>query len=287
MPITIAEAVQETSGLARSKADELRTRPLSYLLGGGLAGVYVGVAVVLLLTITGPLASVTSPALKLVQGAVFGIALTLVVFAGAHLFTGENLFMLQGLVRRTCNAGELVAIWVASLVANFLGSIALAAAVRASGVFEAGVKPGKVAPADALLQTIVTGKLAASGPQLFWRAVLCNMLVCLGLWMATRTKSDAAKLVVLFWCLLAFIASGFEHSIANMTIFGLAIFHGQATWAELGANLIWTVPGNVVGGGVIVGLVYAYSARVRKVEKPAPEPSREAVGAAAQAGEVS
>jgi nitrite transporter len=287
MPITIPEAVDETSGLARSKADELRTRPLSYLLNGGLAGVYVGVAVVLLLAITGPLASVTSPALKLVQGAVFGIALTLVVFAGAHLFTGENMFMLQGLVRRTCGVAELVAIWVASLVANFVGSIALAAAVRASGVFEAGVKPGKVAPSDALLQTIITGKMAATGPQLFWRAVLCNMLVCLGLWMATRTKSDPAKLVVLFWCLMAFIASGFEHSIANMTVFGLAILHGQATWANLGWNLIWTVPGNIVGGGVIVGLVYAYAGRVKKAAAPAPTPAREGVGATAQAGEIS
>ena len=75
--------------------------------------------------------------------------------------------------------------------------------------------------------SIVTAKDAATGPQLFWRSVLCNALVCLALWMAARTRSDAAKLVVLWWALLAFIASGFEHSIANATTFALAAFDGS------------------------------------------------------------
>src|SRR5690606_29078758 len=67
-----------------------------------------------------------------------------------------------------------------------------------------------------------------------------------------------AKLVVLWWALLAFIASGFEHSVANMTVFSLGVFQGTATWGELARNLIWTVPGNVVGGGLVVGLGYAW-----------------------------
>jgi nitrite transporter NirC len=76
--------------------------------------------------------------------------------------------------------------------------------------------------------------------------------------MATRTRSDAAKLVVLWWALLAFVASGFEHSIANATIFALGVFEGSASWGMLVRNLAWTVPGNIVGGGVLVGAVYAW-----------------------------
>jgi len=98
------------------------------------------------------------------------------------------------------------------------------------------------------------------------------MLVCLGLWMASRTKSDGAKLAVLFWALLAFIASRFEHSVANMTIFCLAILHGDASWGDLFHNLLFTVPGNVGGGALVVAVPYLLSVppkRNRVVAEPA------------------
>jgi nitrite transporter NirC len=108
------------------------------------------------------------------------------------------------------------------------------------------------------------------------------MLVCLALWMAARTRSDGAKLAVLWWALLAFVASGFEHSVANMTVFGLGIFDGTATWAQLFRNLAWTVPGNVVGGGLLVGVAYAWTGTVTAdaspsivVAAPAPDPEPE------------
>src|SRR5207302_3711836 len=75
------------------------------------------------------------------------------------------------------------------------------------------------------------------------------------------TRSDAAKLLVLWWALLAFVASGFEHSVANMTVFALGAFQGTSTWADLARNLAWTAPGNVVGGGLVIGLGYAWLGR--------------------------
>ena len=123
-----------------------------------------------------------------------------------------------------------------------------------------------------MIASIVKAKNASDGAQLFWRSVLCNLLVCLGLWMAQRTRSDAAKLVVLWWALLAFIGSGFEHSVANMTIFGLGVFEGVADWADLVRNLAWTVPGNIVGGGMLVGLAYAWLGRPAQPVTAAPEP---------------
>jgi hypothetical protein len=95
------------------------------------------------------------------------------------------------------------------------------------------------------------------------------MLVCLALWMAARAATDSAKLVVLWWGLLAFIASGFEHSIANMTALSLAALTGVGEWSELGRNLLYTIPGNVVGGGVIVGLAYALIGTKPKASAPA------------------
>ena len=86
--------------------------------------------------------------------------------------------------------------WVSSLVGNFVGSVAFAWAVSESGALTIGATPGKASPAQALLGSIVQAKDATGGAQLFWRAVLCNALVCLGLWMAARTRSDAAKCIV-------------------------------------------------------------------------------------------
>ena len=271
MPIPIPDALTESADLARTKAQQVRLLP-RYLLSSAFAGGYVGVAVVLLVSVGGPLAASGSAATKLVQGAVFGVALTLVVFAGAELFTGNVMYMLQGLSARTVRMGQLVAVWAASLVGNLVGSIAFAALVHGGGTLGLGGKPGQAGPGEAMVAAIVDAKNAATGTQLFWRSLLCNLLVCLALWMAARTRSDAAKLVVLWWALLAFIASGFEHSVANMTIFGLGVFEGNAAWADLARNLVWTVPGNIVGGGLMVGLAYAWIGRPARPVTAAPEP---------------
>ena len=267
MPIPIGEALTESADVASAKAAQSRRLP-QYLLSSALAGAYVGVAVVLLLSVAGPLAASGSAATKLVQGAVFGVALTLVVFAGAELFTGNVMFMLQGLAMRTVRASDAAAVAIASLVGNFVGSIGFAAIVHGGGTL--------VGPGESLLGVVIKAKNAATGPQLFWRSVLCNLLVCLALWMAARTRSDGAKLAVLWWALLAFIASGFEHSIANMTLFGLGVFDGQAVWSDLFRNLAWTIPGNIVGGGVIVGLGYTWMGRPAPAVSVEPAPVPEA-----------
>jgi nitrite transporter NirC len=260
MPIPIPEAVDENAALARSKGDQLRKRPIAYLLSAVLAGGFIGVGVVLLAAAVGPLLVGGSIAVKLTSGAIFGVALTLVVFAGTSLFTGEVMFMLQGLIAGTVKTYELVAIWIASLVGNFIGSFVFAWMVYQSGTLSARPKPGAIAPGFAFITSAVTTKIHATNGQLFWRAVLCNMLVCLALWMASRTKSDPAKLVLIWWCLFAFIAAGFEHSIVNMTVFSLAILNSTADWSDLFHNLLLTVPGNIVGGGIIVGVAYGYLA---------------------------
>jgi nitrite transporter len=254
MPIPVTTAVEEMSSQAETKAAQVRDLP-RYMWSSALAGAFVGVAVVLLLSVAAPLVAAGSPMSKLVQGSVFGVALTLVVFAGAELFTGNAMVMLQGLLTGKVSVGELLAVWMASLVGNLAGSIGFAALVYGGGTLATG-------PTTKLIASVIKSKSLLTGPQLFWRSVLCNMLVCLAMWMAARTRSDAAKLVVLWWALLAFVASGFEHSVANMTVFALGALQGTSTWMDLAKNLVWTVPGNIVGGGLVIGLGYAWLARV-------------------------
>jgi nitrite transporter len=269
MPVPLATALDDVAVQARDKATLARS-PLRYTAQSLLAGAYIGIAVVLLLSTAGPLAAADSPTVKLVQGAVFGIALTLVVFAGAELFTGNNLTMLVGWRRGGVSGRDALLVNAASLVGNAVGSFGFAALVHASGVLDSAAR-GRTPAGDALLTSIVTAKEHARDGQLFWRAVLCNLLVCLGLWMAARTRSDVARLVVLFWVLLAFVASGFEHCVANMTTFALAIMNGSAGWDDLAHNLLFTVPGNVVGGA-LVALPYALGSRA-PAAAPAPVPA--------------
>lgn len=261
MTIGIDEALREQATLAADKAQLLRRRWPSYLLSSMLAGAFVGVAVLLLVMVSGAWISTKAPVARLVEGGVFGVALTLVVFAGAELWTGNAMVMIQGVMRRTASPSETVAVWVGSFVGNLVGSVGFAVLVNASGVLHSGAEKGKPAVFVAAVASLVKGKAALSGGQLFFRSVLCNMLVCLALWMAARTRSDAAKLVVLWWALMAFVASGFEHSVANMTLFSLAALAHVGTWGELARNLLYTGPGNLVGGALIVGVAYGWLGR--------------------------
>ena len=251
MPIPIPEAIAESAELARAKAVGVVRLP-RFLVAAMLAGAYIGIGIVVLAACAGPFLAASSPAAKLVSGAVFGVALTLCVMAGAELFTGNVMIMLQGLIAGSVNAVELFLVWAVTLAGNLGGALLFAWMVDKGGTLYAKTATGAAGPAGALIDSAVKAKNAATGPQLFWRAVLCNMLVCLAVWMAARTRNDAAKTIVIWWCLLAFIVAGFEHSIANMTVFGLAIFVHHATFGDLLRNLAWTVPGNVVGGGLLV-----------------------------------
>ncbi len=120
---------------------------------------------------------------------------------------------------------------------------------------------------DLVLQ-VSSLKLNTGAKELFVRGILCNWLVCL----AVKIKSESAKLVMIFWCLFAFISSGFEHCVANMTLLslGLLIPHGtDVSFTGMLHNLSWVTLGNIVGGAFFVGMAYAF-ASTQKVEAPRP-----------------
>jgi len=268
------ETIRVVAATARAKADLLRRSPFSYLVLAMLAGAYIGFGIILIFSIGAPLAAAGSAAVKVVMGASFGIALSLVIFAGSELFTGNNLVMTVGVLSRTVTAGALARIWIGSFAGNLVGSLLLAAATASSGVLSK-------APAKEFVLGVAAAKMAAPASELFFRGVLCNALVCLAVWMGIRTKDETARLVLIFWCLFAFIGAGFEHSVANMTLLGIGLFlpHDPAlvSWAGFARNLSLVTAGNVVGGALLIGLPYWFVAQgqrrvlaVRPVEDPVP-----------------
>ena len=271
------ETITTMAAAARAKAGLLRQGPRQYLVLSALAGAYVGLGIVLIFAIGAPLQAAGSGATRAVMGASFGVALTLVIFAGSELFTGNNLVMTVGALSRTVTPGALAKVWALSFAGNLAGSALLALATAASGVL------GK-APAKEFVLGVVAAKMSAPVLELFFRAVLCNMLVCLAVWMGMRAKDETARLVLIFWCLFAFIGAGFEHSVANMTLLALGLFlpHDPAlvSWAGFARNLAVVTAGNIVGGALLIGLPYWYVAQgqrrmvtVRAVEEAAPLPA--------------
>ena len=205
------------------------------------------------------------------MGTSFGIALTLVIFAGSELFTGHAMHMTIGRLTGTIRTLDLLRAWGTTWVGNLIGSGLLGALFVAGGggaVLQEGGQD--------LIHAVAEKKMAAPAAELFVRAILCNWLVCLAIWGAARTDNDAAKCIIIFWCLFAFISAGFEHSVANMTVFSVALFseHPEGvSFAGAARNLVWVTLGNAVAGAVLMGFGYwlvAGRPRIHETEEDAP-----------------
>ncbi|GIW16561.1 MAG: transporter [Tepidiforma sp.] len=272
-----ADTLDTVSRAAAAKATYLREKPVGYLVLSALAGAYVGFGIVLIFAIGAPLSATGSPFLKFVMGASFGIALSLVVVAGSELFTGNTMVMTVGAIRRAISPAGLANSWVLSLAGNLVGSLALAWLVAQSGALAN-------APQADFIQKTAAAKMTLPLEDAFLRGILCNWLVCLAVWSAMRQQSEAGKLIMIFWCLFAFIGAGFEHSIANMTLLGIALFQPHAdpvSWGGFVHNLVPVTLGNVVGGALFVAGAYllANARIVLPSTSPAPasmgEPARD------------
>ncbi len=238
--------------MAKKKVGYLRTNPMGYLILSAMAGIYLGFGICLIFSVGAPFWAEGSAGFKLVMGVSFGIALTLVIFAGSELFTGNNMVCAFGALAKAITIKHVGLIFVWSFVGNRAGSLGWAWLVAQSGVV------GQAPQSDLLLK-VASLKMNLPMWELFLRGILCNWLVCLAVWTAARTTNDAAKIMLIFWCLFAFIGSGFEHSIANQSLLGIALFlpHGpDVSWAGFIWNQMWVASGNIVGGVVFMGGTY-------------------------------
>jgi nitrite transporter NirC len=250
------ETVDQFARTAVAKAEFLHRSPVGFTISSMMAGAYVGLGIILIFAV----GNAVDPDIRpVVMGGSFGIALTLVIFAGSDLFTGHTMFMTHGWLQGRTSLKDLGACWAASWGGNLLGCAILAA------LFVAGGGGLALAGKNPVIVTVAAAKMNAPALELFARAILCNWLVCLAIWTSARMTSDAAKCIVIFWCLYAFIASGFEHSVANMTLFGIALLAPHPPTVTLGGmawNLVWVTLGNIVSGAGIMGLGYWAASRL-------------------------
>jgi nitrite transporter len=249
------ETVDQFAGVAAAKAAFLKRSPLGFWISAMMAGAYIGLGIILIFSVGNSLDAGIRP---VVMGASFGLALTLVVFAGSDLFNAHTMFMTFGWLRGRTGMCDVLACWCGSWAGNLAGSFLLAALFVAGG---GGMALTGKAP---LILSVAAAKMNAPALELVARAALCNWLACLAVWTSARMTSDAAKCIVIFGCVYAFFASGFEHSVANMTLLSIALLAPHPATVSLGGfgwNLLWVTLGNVLSGAGIMGLGYFTASR--------------------------
>jgi formate/nitrite transporter len=251
-PKEIAERVQAV-GVTKARLPLLTQLTLGILAGGfiGLGALYF--------TLVASDPSLSFAARRLLGGLAFSSGLILVVVAGAELFTGNNLLVMAWAGRRITTV-ELVRNWIVVYLGNFIGALGLVLLVLWSQHWRmngdaVGITAVKIAAA----------KVALPFWEAFFSAVLCNILVCLAVWLALAGRTVVDKIFAIVFPISAFVAAGFEHSIANMYFIPLGILvHEQLVtsalpavhWPGLISNLIPVTLGNIVGGGGMVAAVY-------------------------------
>jgi len=252
-----AEAAGETKG---------KLNTLSTILLGILAGVFIGLGAMLCTVVT------TNTGLgfgltKLLGGLVFCLGLILVVVAGAELFTGNTLIVMSWISGRTSFV-RLLRNWGLVYFANLLGALSLVGLVFLTYQWTFS---GYGVGANALL--IANTKVNLTFTEALIRGILCNALVCLAIWLCFSARTVTDKILAIIFPITAFVAAGFEHSIANMYFIPMGILmagqpavidaagataQGVANlnWIGFAANLVPVTIGNIIGGSILIGSIY-------------------------------
>ena len=254
-PEQIATRVEE-SGVFKARLPALTTTML-----GVLAGAFIALGA-MYYTIVASDQTLGFAATRVLGGVVFSVGLVLVIVAGAELFTGNNLLAMAW-IDRLISTRELLRNWSIALCANALGAAGIAVLVVLSG--HPQMNDGAVA--------VTAVKIAAAKTSLpFWQAffagILCNILVCMAVWISLAGRSVIDKAVAIVLPISAFVAAGFEHSVANMYFIPLGMLLRDSVdvanvagiaylnWEGYLRNLVPVTLGNIVGGSGFVALVY-------------------------------
>jgi formate transporter FocA len=284
LPADIARKA-ENSGVTKANLGPFRMFVLSVL-----AGAFIAMGAIFATTVTAGASGMLSYGVtRLLAGLVFCLGLILVVVAGAELFTGNNLIVMAWASKKV-STGKLLKNWVIVYLGNFTGALVTAYMMFLSGQYMFG--NGSIG-LSAL--NIANAKVGLTFTNALILGIFCNALVCLAVWLTMSARSTTDKIMAIIFPIAAFVAAGFEHSIANMYFIPVALFiksgatpafwtniektaadYSALTWQSfLVDNLLPVTIGNIIGGAIMVGLVYwfiylrpSWTKQAEPTEKP-------------------
>ena len=264
LPVEIAEKA-EALGVKKT-----RTGFASLFVLAILAGAFIALGAMFATTVlAGSNGALPFGFIRFFAGIAFSLGLILVVVGGAELFTGNALIVMAcaaGKVR----VGEMLRAWLIVFAGNFVGAVGTAALVFLSGQYLAG--KGIVAT---VALNLALDKTTLPFDRALFLGILCNVLVCLAVWLAIGARTTTDKILAVLFPISAFVAAGFEHSVANMYLIPLGLFiksgasqslwsamattpdaYAALTWPDFFVSLVPVTIGNMIGGGALVGGVY-------------------------------
>lgn len=239
------EDVQKFSNAAMAKAKLVESNIVKYFLRAMMAGFFISVAMIFSNVVITAFKA-TDPAMgKFLGSFVFAIAVLLIVFIGSELFTGNNLVMAMGAYDKKVTWGQACKVWLTSYVGNFVGCLIF------SLIF---VLAGASGTAEHFA-SIIDGKLNIPPVEMLFRAILCNFFVCLAVACGIKMNSESGKFAMICMCIAGFVVSGFEHCIANMSIFTVCVcLVPGVSISKILFSMVVVTLGNMIGGAVLLAL---------------------------------
>ncbi|AHA28864.1 transporter [Exiguobacterium sp. Leaf187] len=248
------EALEGLRNKAIKSTRMLQMRPLEYLVRAMLAGIFIGFAIIFTLKAINGLYMAESPVATLVGGLTFGVALVLIVYGGAELFTGNTMYFTTATMRGYTTKMDTMKVWLICLIGNGLGGLAFALLFSQTGIIqELGM--------NNWLFSVSETKIHHTTWEIFTRAIFCNWMVCLAIFIPKNMKNELAQIMMMMVLVAVFFASGFDHVIANMALFSIALVvpHPDTiTFAGAMHNLLPALAGNIIGGAVFMGMIYTW-----------------------------
>lgn len=248
------EALLQVEHLALKKQKIFRQSVLRYIARAMLASMFIGFGVIVAFKTGNYFFMEHSPFAYPMAAITFGAAIILISYGGGDLFTGDTFYYTYTALRRKMKWAEVVRMWIMSYIGNILGAAVFALLIYLTGLFYSSDVNG-------FLLYVVEHKMGAPAGQLFFRAILCNWLVCMAFFIPMNIKGDGAKMFAMVLFVFCFFISGYEHSIANMCTFAIALVldhPGTVSWNGVVHNLVPVTIGNLIGGGVLMGVMYYY-----------------------------
>ncbi|MBQ1493236.1 MAG: formate/nitrite transporter family protein [Blautia sp.] len=235
--------VKKLENAAVAKWNLLSSDLIQYLFRAIMAGFFIDMAMIFSNVVANVFRGSSPEWGRFLAAIAFSIAVLLICLVGGELFTGNNLVLAFGAYRKRVTPSQVGLVWLVSYLGNFIGCFILSVLFVLSGASGTGEYYGAFIP----------GKLSLPAGEMFCRAVLCNFFVCMGVLCGIKLQNEVAKILMICFCISAFVISGFEHSIANMGNFVAAAFlvPGLSFPAILRSMAIVTA-GNIVGGGLLL-----------------------------------
>ncbi|MFF2889549.1 formate/nitrite transporter family protein [Paenibacillus sp. NPDC057967] len=248
------EALLKVEQLALKKLRIFRQSLWRYLSRSMLASMFIGFGVIVAFK-TGSFFYVEhSPLTYPMAALTFGTAIILISYGGGDLFTGNTFYYSYAALRKKMRWSDTTKLWILSYGGNILGAAVFALLIWLTGLF---ADPN----VNGFLLEVVDKKMHTPMVELFFRAILCNWLVCLAFFVPMGLKGDGAKMFAMMLFVFCFFISGYEHSIANMCTFAIALVLQQPGTISLDGilhNLIPVTIGNLIGGSVLMAAMYHY-----------------------------